>query len=231
MDNYIIFNNINSKDEGIQIISYDLGAPTPKIVTETVPYMNGEYDFSRLNNTLYYNSRTLTVTFQITHFVMYTQAMNVNDIYKQYFSFKSLLLSQGTGNLDITNLVQFPATLTGSCTNVTGLSQLPFGGTFTATFTCDPFINLGTYGEQLWDEFSFIDGLSEFPTYPINGNTTVPVYNPGVPAKCSFTGANINIISNLQALSDGSYILPSGINNVEFTGQGTLYINFEKEVI
>ncbi|WP_297632124.1 hypothetical protein [uncultured Clostridium sp.] len=227
MDNYIIFNNQNSMTEGFRIESYNLGAPTPKVVVENVPYMNGGYNFSMLNGKQYYNSRTIQITFSFGRFVKFSREMNIKSIYQKYFEFKNFLLSSGKRELDISGLLNFEGKLKAVCTNVSGLAQGSEGGSFVATFTCDPLIYIGEYGEQPWNTFSFVDGISEFSELNINGSMTIPIYNPGQPASCTITTTGTVELENLQ----NNFMIQTGITNLEVTGMGTITINFKKEVI
>ncbi len=63
----ITFNGTDSlKGMGVKIAPYPdtvIGKPQPKIVNVTVPYMDGSYDFSRIDGELHYGSRILTYTF------------------------------------------------------------------------------------------------------------------------------------------------------------------------
>lgn len=227
MDNYIVFNNKNSMTEGFRINSYNLGAPTPKIVTENVPYMNGQYDFSVLNGQQYYNSRIIEVTFGFGHFVKFNREMNIKSIYQKYFEFKSFLLSSGKTVLDISGLLNFEGTLKAKCTNVSGLYQGTEGGSFTVTFTCDPYIYIGEYGKQAWDTFSFVDGITEFSEVEVNGDMTIPIYNAGQPVNCNIiTTGNVKL-NNLS----NNFMISTGITDLNVTGIGTVAINFKKEVI
>ena len=55
MDTYLDF--------GLHLAKREIGRPKRKTIKETVPYMNGSYDFSALNGQVAYEDRTLRYTF------------------------------------------------------------------------------------------------------------------------------------------------------------------------
>ncbi|MGL5414586.1 MAG: hypothetical protein ACRDAU_02885 [Clostridium sp.] len=227
MDNYIIFNKGNSLEMGFKITSYDIGSPTPKITTENVPYMNGEYDFSTLNGVQYYNSRTITIEFSFYRYMSFNKDLNKSNIYMKYFEFKNFLYGSGKSLLDISSLLGINGTLNGICTNITGLEMSRMGGVFTVTFTCDPLINMGDFGDDLWNDFSFIDGISEINYVSVNGVLKIPVYNRGQKTNCSIetTGS-----AKIENYSD-SFMIQTGLTVLDATGVGTVSIKFNKEMI
>lgn len=63
---HITFNGVSTKTLGITVASGDIGQAVPRIITQSVPYKDGAYDFSRLDGSLHYDNRTLTYVFNIT---------------------------------------------------------------------------------------------------------------------------------------------------------------------
>lgn len=62
---HITFNGVSTKDLGITVAEADIGQAQPRIITETVPYKDGSYSFSRMDGDLHYDNRTLTYTFNV----------------------------------------------------------------------------------------------------------------------------------------------------------------------
>ena len=239
-NSFIEFNGKNTLEEGFQIVKYSLGQPTLKYTSETVPYCNGEYDFSMLNGIQYYNSRKLTITLGFKEFNIFS--LNQNElqnetIYLKYFKFKSFLLSSKKSVLDISNLIGFEGTLNAKCIDVSGLMKGNFGGEFTITFDCDPLIFIGNYGEDIWDTFNFLFDVTEYTNYTINGSQTLNIFNVGVATVPEITVSSectLILNNNQYTLSPNCIpriILEQGINELNITGFTTININFKKEVI
>jgi len=62
---HITFNGVSTGDLGITVAEADIGQAVPRIITESVPYKDGAYDFSRIDGGLHYDNRTLTYKFNI----------------------------------------------------------------------------------------------------------------------------------------------------------------------
>ena len=62
---------INNKhsygDFGLYLKSRNIGLPEKKSIRQTVPFMNGYYDFSALNGAPAWNERTIEYAFDVTH--------------------------------------------------------------------------------------------------------------------------------------------------------------------
>ena len=57
--------DISTEDLGIYVIEGNPGAPAPCIITESIPYRDGSYDFSRADGSLHYNDRTMQYSFAV----------------------------------------------------------------------------------------------------------------------------------------------------------------------
>lgn len=56
---------ISTEDLGIFVTEGNPGAPAPRIITETVPYRDGSYDFSRADGSLHYDDRVMQYSFAV----------------------------------------------------------------------------------------------------------------------------------------------------------------------
>lgn len=231
--NYIVFNNINSLDKGLIVNSIDIGCPKPKIITQTVPFMNGSYDFSNISNggIQTFEDRTVTVKFSYKNINAFNQ-------YNAYLSATTWLMSASKGNLEISNV---PGMLIGKCIECSKLSKSTVGGTFTVTFLCDPFINQGEFGDYLWDTFNFQSGIAEVNQCMFNSGDKLEIY-------CDVDSArpilNTNIVCTLNVngsvydleVGDNSFyglIFNYGINKIIVLSgdNGELNISFKKDVV
>lgn len=55
----------NYDDFGVILSESSYSKPVPKIITETVPFKDGQWDFSRIDGELHYENITLTFVFHI----------------------------------------------------------------------------------------------------------------------------------------------------------------------
>lgn len=230
---YIKFNNLSSLDFGLIINSIDIGCPTPKLITETIPFMNGSYDFSTVSSDgiQTFNDRTVVIKFSYK---------NINEIsqYNTYFNATNWLLSANKGPLNISTV---DGTFNGKCISCSKLSKSYFGGTFTATFSCDPLIVQDAFGDYIWNTFNFESGMAEINEFKFNAGDKLEIY-------CDSDSIEPILISNIDCeiyingveynLSSGSnkiygMIFNYGINVIEIlTGNnGVLNINFRKDVV
>ena len=52
------------KDKGLTLHEREIGSKEKKIITETIPYMNGFYDFSKMYGKILFEKREVTYTFE-----------------------------------------------------------------------------------------------------------------------------------------------------------------------
>ena len=57
--------NISTDDLGIYVTEGNHGTPAPLIITESIPYRDGSYDFSRADGSLHYGDRTMQYSFAV----------------------------------------------------------------------------------------------------------------------------------------------------------------------
>lgn len=59
------FNGVTTWDLGITVGDREIGLAPPRIVTASVPFRNGQYDFSRMDGDLHYDVRKLKYVFNV----------------------------------------------------------------------------------------------------------------------------------------------------------------------
>ncbi|MGL4762464.1 MAG: hypothetical protein ACRCWG_13540 [Sarcina sp.] len=231
--NYIVFNNINSLDKGLIVNSIDIGCPKPEVIIQTVPFMNGSYDFSNISNggIQTFEDRTVIVKFSYKN-------INASNQYNVYLSATAWLMSGAKGSLEISSV---PGILTGKCIECSKLSKSNIGGTFTATFLCDPFINQGEFGDYIWDTFNFESGVAEVNQCMFNTGDNLEIYcdvDSVRPILNSNIACSLNVngdIYNLKVGDNSFYdlIFNYGINKIMVLSgnNGELNISFKKEVV
>lgn len=111
--------------------------PMPRIITETVPYMNGSYDFSNLNGNLVFDNRKLVFEFNII-------ANNYDDMNLQFIKIKEWLFVGETMALYYDGIEDYYYT-NARCTGISlnNISARHTVGAITVTFTTSPFMTNG----------------------------------------------------------------------------------------
>lgn len=231
-EKHILFNQINSLDMGLIINTIDLGMPDPKIITQEVPYMNGTYDFSTVNNggIQVFNDRTVIIKFSYKN-------INAKSQWNKYLKVTSWLLGSSKGPLDISTV---QGRINGKCISCSKLDRGIYGGTFTATFKCDPLIYLGFFGNYIWDTFNFNEDIAEVATFDISAGNNITIYCDAVSVSPTITvdsNCKIQIKGIIYSLYEGAnnifgLYFNYGFNIIEIvSGNGQLNIDFRKEVV
>lgn len=230
---YLEFNNHNSLDFNLGIISVKLGSPKPNLITETIPYSNGSIDFSTVatGGIQTYADRTISVDFN------YLEDTK-EDMYKTYNKISSWLLSANKGALKFNYI---DGEFTGKCTQISDLQTFIVGAKFTATFTCNSLLDCGEYGDYIWDTFNFNKDEAEVSTIVVNeGDTmTIPIHGVAVnPIINVSSPVNIEVNNKQYSLVQGDnkvfgLNLVNGENKIKILSGSnvTLTLNFRKEYI
>ncbi|MGL4760416.1 MAG: hypothetical protein ACRCWG_03075 [Sarcina sp.] len=230
---YLEFNNYSSTDFGLGILSVNLGVPSPNLIIEKLPYCNGSYDFSTVvtGGLMTYGDRTITVNFNYLE-------KSISKVYETFSKVSSWLLSGPKGSLTFNYINGF---YTGRCTQISDLKTFILLGTFTATFTCNPFLDCGEYGYWLWNPFNLKTGVAEVSKWTVNSNDIVTIVNKGSsinPVINSDKEVSLIFNSNTYKLNIGDnkpfgLILSNGENDIRIldSDNATLKFNFRKEYI
>lgn len=88
----IAFNGKSTAELGITVASGNWGQPKPRIITESVPYRDGSYDFSATDGSVHYDNRTLKYVFNIIGSTAEAAAAKLSAVMEWLFS-------EGDGNL------------------------------------------------------------------------------------------------------------------------------------
>lgn len=224
-------NKHSYKDFGVTIKSKSIGSPKKNKIKETVPFMNGSYDFSSLYGGQTYGERSLQYVFNIigqTKSHMNMKKINLlNWLHK---GIKEPLYDDAIPGY------YFLAECEDDDFKENGNT-----GELTVTFTAYPF-KICDYeeGDIAWDDFNFeLDVLQE-TKFDINGVKNVKIHNVGVTnivpeVICSnqmeVTKGNITYKFNPGASKDYRFELSIGENNMMIKGNGTIEFKFRKEVL
>ncbi|WP_297523183.1 hypothetical protein [uncultured Clostridium sp.] len=230
---YLEFNNHLSTDFGLGILSVKLGAPTPNLITEKLPYSNGSFDFSTVvtGGLMTYSDRIITIEFNYLE-------KNQNKMYEVFSKASSWLLSGAKSTLKFNYIDGF---YIGRCTQISNLESFISLGKFTATFTCNPTLTKGVYGDYIWDTFNFIDGITKNNRHIVNTGDVINIQIDGIDIIPSiYLNQNISISLNNKdynlKIGDNKQfglIFKNGINKIfiKTANKAIMDINFKEETI
>lgn len=239
------FNNFDSAKLGWWLSKRELSTPEEYEVTDSVPYMQGEYDFSMLDNQRFFKTRDMKYEFLI---------VDDDPQYRQwcYDQGKNLLMQAPYQEKNLLNAYSYLYD-TGSygykfhvkCKSVSASDDDEKGVmTVTVEFKGDPFAMMRSpVGSDVWDEIDFDNYLEQETEYHVSGFTSVQLVNPGMPTPVDIdVNGKVEIrwpgtgtqdpfyMSSLQSNNYPSHqqrVLPSGdVNNIGLSGDGNVIFNF-----
>ena len=220
------FNSKHNNDIGLVMHSKSIQSPPKKKVKDSVPFMNGSYDFSTVgsNGEITYSERKITVIFGLPAEtkeqlqILYSRALEwLVDVGKQKLIF------------DVIKDYYFMAEVE----EAPSFEELMEFGTLTVTFVADPFkCSVDYVGSNIWDTFNFEEDYLQDSYYDIVGSGIIVVSNPGRPVH-----PIINCSAPMTLIQNGkSYNLVTGDNKIygfylnnknnSLTVNGTGRINF-----
>ena len=230
----ITYNNKHSfNDLGLTVLNTRVIETPSKIkITETVPFMNGSYDFSNLYGSNCYNERKLEYEFLI-------KANNSTELEYQRIKIENWLLSSNTKTpLIDDNIIGYY--YNAECIGVE-FEDMNNTGKLKAAFIAYPFrISTEYEGNNLWDNFNFELDILQDTKFTVNGTSNVSIYNssiidiePEIAASSSF---EITLDGKKYAVEAGTskdyrFKLRKGNNNLTLKGNGTIEFRFRKEVL
>lgn len=235
MSSVVTFNDISNKDIGLTIVNFSIQPPSKTKVKETVPFMNGEYDFSTIGSCgdIVYGTRNIKVKFNL---VGRTKA----ELYTQYTEALRWLEDTSKGNLNFDFMPEFY--FQGEVENVPSFEEaIVKFATLEVEFICDPFkISTSYMGDDIWDTFNFLTDYTQYTNeFIISGSTTVTMYNNG-----RNITPNINVDSAMTVTFNGQTYnlnigdntlwglkLKNGKNDLIFSGNGKAKILFRWEAL
>lgn len=228
------FNNIHNNDIGIVMHNKLIQSPSKKKVKDSVPFMNGSYDFSTVgsNGEITYNEREIIVVFGLPAEtkeklqVMYSQTLEwLVDVGKQKLIFDDIK--------DYFFMAEVEET--------TSFEQTMSFGQLEVKFIAEPFkYSVDYVGSNIWDTFNFEEDYLQDSSYNISGTNSITLQNPGRTVRpiinCNtsmvlmeYSGKRYNLISGDN--KPYGFYLKNGTNNLEITGNGTINFIFRKESI
>ena len=230
----ITYNNKNSyNDFGLKRFnSKEHKAPVKNKIYESIPFMNGSYDFSNIYGSPSYSDRELNYSFLIE--IENEEVMNYKKI-----AIENWLLGTNSKSILIDEDLKGYYYMA-ECTEVNFDNYYNFG-LIDVTFNAYPFkIGESYEGNNLWDSFNFELDVLQDTKFTVSGVSNVSIYNssvidiePEIIASSQFeiTLDNKKYTVKAGASKDYRFKLRKGNNNLTLKGNGTIEFRFRKEVL
>lgn len=230
----IFFNNKHSfNDLGLtRINSAEHKAPTKNKIYETIPFLNGSYDFSDIYGSANYTARELNYSF-------FVEVEDENLMNYRKIEIENWLL----GTNQKTKL--FDEDLKGyyylaECIDIDFDNYFTFG-LINVKFTAYPFKIAENYeGNNIWDDFNFENDILQDTKFTVNGTKKIEIYNPSIIEiePIVLVSSNFEIKTNEATYvartgenKDYRLKLKRGANKFTVKGNGTIEFLFRKEVL
>lgn len=226
-----IFGDYDSRENNMFLISRNAPTPSEKEITESVPYMQGVYDFSTLNFDRYFENREVTYQVMLFENEYENRKRPEQDIKRNLMK------------LDIQPLYDTHDQgyhWLGKCKSVT-VEDDEEKGTLSCSivFDCYPFaIYNEAEGSDIWDDVYFPHWIFQETKYTVNGSQSISLFNIGSKsAECELivTGT-VNVSGSFGTLSltagnykDTQLVLAMGENKLSLSGNGTIEFKFYRE--
>lgn len=228
----IKFGDFDSAKIGWWLLEREAPTPKEKAITDSVPYQQGEYDFSLLDGQRYFETRTLTFKFVIFDSDYRYRSGAEHEI-------KRKLLPQGYQSLQDTHIPGY--VWNAKCEEVS-VEDSAEGSTLiaTVTFKAYPYAIAENYeGADVWDDVNFDHWIFQPVKFSVNGEREVNVRNIGSRfIECSFDlDGSVKLESEALGtveLNQDNYqatqiVLDIGDNKIKLSGTGTIAFKFKRE--
>lgn len=226
------------KRDGIHTKEYKMwlverSAPTPeeKAITESVPFMQGHFDFSTILGGRVYENRPLTYQFEILERDYLTRKIFQT-------SLENWLMKGGYEPLYDDHAPEYH--YLAKCESVETADA--YGGlTVNIEFDAYPFkIAELAEGNDIWDTFNFELDVAQVTKFSVNGSVNIILYNvgannltPAIKATAPMTIIKDGVSYSIPAGETNSYefVLCQGENPMSIRGNGAIEFLFYKELI
>nr|DAN00174.1 MAG TPA: distal tail protein [Caudoviricetes sp.] len=225
-------NKHSYNDFGIKILSRSISIPSKRKIKDTVPFMNGSYDFSLLYGEQTYDEREITYTFSLPKKdKVKLNMLKIKIIEWLYDGIQSKIYDD-----------QFPNFhFLAECTDIDYDESFYNYAQLTATFIAYPFkISTLQDGHDIWDEFNFELDMIQDTKFDVIGSKSITLYNN------SIIGIYPTVIcdNNFEVIKNGitysftpgevksfNFKLDKGENNLLLKGNGAIEFKWSKEVL
>lgn len=225
------FNGVHNSEMGVFMHSRSIQPPSKKKIKETIPFMNGSYDFSTIgsNGEVVYEEREINIEIGFDN-------ESKEELVKTYSKILDWILNvDGKSKLvfDDTKNYYYMVEVESS----SSFEEFMDFGKLSIKFVAEPFkcgVDYATNPQ--WDLFSFEEDYLQDSDYDIVGAKSIDVYNPKLPTtpiiNCSsnmtLTYNNKNYALRIGDNKPYGLRLQNGLNVLVFTGTGHIKILFRK---
>lgn len=234
MSRFLFGNKKSDDDFGLMIVDVVVSNPTVNIITQTVPYMNGQYDFSNLYGGQTYSNRQVKITVALNDLADSSRT-RLNIAYDNVINW---LFNAGISTLKI-DFVEH--NFTGRVISISDKEEFLNSESIEIVFECDPFRVADYYeGHDIWDIFNFETDYAQQTEYTVNGSSDITIYNPSATritplvecsSQMSITLNNTKYQFSSGLNNDFRFQLAIGENQIKVEGSGTIKFMFKKEVV
>lgn len=235
MNIQVMFNGKKSYDDfQLGFESVNIQPPSKKKIKESVPFMNGSYDFSTVgsNGEIVYGERVIKVRFNLFE-------KNRGALYVKYSQVLEWLLGAGQAELIFTDMpdTYFLAEVEEAPDFEEVVKRL---GKLEVTFIAEPFrYGVNYEGSDIWDTFNFETDYVQNTEFDITDSATVTIYNPGRPviptinvnAAMFVTLNNYTVALQQGDNVDRNFMLLPGANTIDIIGTGHIKFIFRKVLL
>lgn len=231
---YIVFGDFNTRDEGWYLQNREAPTPDEREVVETIPYLQGELDFSAILGERVFEPREITYEFKLPN-------KEYSDRKIAERTIKSRITTKTVRQLHDSHDSRYY--WLGKVKSVK-VSDNPIKKHLVATivFKCYPFaFHEDSFFDDVWDTFDFGNDFSTWTKWEVSDGMKIYFINAGDVSVNPTTICSdpIRIVSSdghsfslpKGESNDFSLILSPGITYFTVYGKGTISIHFNMEVM
>lgn len=221
-------------DFKLLLYKVEVEQPTPNILKVSVPFMNGSYDMSELYGESSYPDRVVSIGVEFEYF---------NDLRREKLNLlydEVVMWLRSSINEKIEIDFQY-GYFVGRAQEISSLEVFEMTGRIEIKFICYPF-RYGKYeeGNDIWDTFNFINGISQNTDFSINGIKEILLINPSIASIVPEveTTSDIEVVKgeNVYLFKSGvnkdyRFMLNKGENRLTLKGKGEIRFKFRREVL
>lgn len=227
LSEYIIFGDFDTRKDGWYLTERSAPSPQEQQIVETVPYMQGQYDFSMIDNERFFANREITYTFKIFNTAYDGRKELEQDIKRQLMPFGIDKLFDSHDTI-YHWLGKFKSVEVTDDAKYNSLQAV-------LAFDCYPFaIRTHPEGSDLWDEVYFPHWYFQETKFTVNGDMEVTLKNIGsasAPISLIVTGTvSVNGLQFKEGIyTDTVLTMEIGDNRFKLSGNGTVDFQFYRE--
>lgn len=232
-DEGFTFASFNSASLGWWLTKRDAPTPNEKEITYSVPYAQGEEDFSNLDNQRFFEAREITYELLLVDEDYSYRKAKEKEIKR--------LIMQAAGYIELDDTFN-PGFCFSAKSESVECSDDESNGTLTATvkFKAYPYAIARSYeGSDIWDEINFDNWQDQQTNFSVNGNsikTNIENYGSkpvelgfAVTGNVKVTGDKFDLSLDQVGATKTTVMLPTGVTSLTISGSGTVHLQFKRE--